>query len=101
MKCKLCFLGAFLAALMVFSPFARGDVPDKLVFAKGILQDGVQVAPRGPIHEAFAQPLSLNPEPGALVAKQPPAPVPELPPDQKPAGDNVQWIPGYWAWQSE
>ena len=21
-----------------------------------------------------------------------------MPPDQKPAGQNIQWIPGYWAW---
>jgi hypothetical protein len=102
MKCKLCFLGAFLAALILISPsFVRADGPDKLVFDKGIVQEGMQVAPRGPIHEAFAQPLSLNPEPGPLVAKQPPPLVPELPPEQKPEGDNVQWIPGYWAWDSE
>ena len=21
-----------------------------------------------------------------------------MPPDQKPAGQNIQWIPGYWGW---
>ena len=21
-----------------------------------------------------------------------------MPPDQKPAGQNIQWIPGYWSW---
>jgi hypothetical protein len=36
-----------------------------------------------------------------MVPKQPPAPIEELPPDQKPAGDNVQWIPGYWAWDDD
>ena len=30
--------------------------------------------------------------------KQPPDPIQEMPPDQKPAGQNVQWIPGYWSW---
>lgn len=24
-----------------------------------------------------------------------------LPPDQKPEGDDVAWIPGYWAWDDE
>jgi hypothetical protein len=32
------------------------------------------------------------------VPKDPPAPIQELPPDQKPAGQNIQWIPGYWGW---
>src|SRR5262249_3547820 len=25
----------------------------------------------------------------------------EQPPDQKPEGENVGWIPGYWAWDDE
>src|SRR5262249_14934551 len=33
--------------------------------------------------------------------KKPPAPIDELPPDQKPEGVNVIWIPGYWAWDDE
>ena len=33
-----------------------------------------------------------------MVPKQPPDPIQELPPDQKPSGQNIQWIPGYWAW---
>ena len=24
-----------------------------------------------------------------------------MPPDQKPAGQNIQWIPGYWSWDQE
>jgi hypothetical protein len=103
MKQRLCFLGALLAALpMCPLSLVEADGPEKVVLDKAILPEaGIEVAPRGPIHEAFAQPFRLNPEPGPLVAKQPPAPVPELPPDQKPEGDNVQWIPGYWAWDSE
>jgi hypothetical protein len=62
---------------------------------------GIDVQARGPVHEAFAQPATASPVPGAVVAKQPPEPIEELPPDQKPAGDNVQWIPGYWAWDDE
>ncbi|QJW99935.1 hypothetical protein FTUN_7558 [Frigoriglobus tundricola] len=61
-------------------------------------QPGVDVQARGPVHEAFAQPSDLQPAPGPVVTKQPPEPIEELPPDQKPEGDNVQWIPGYWAW---
>ena len=27
--------------------------------------------------------------------------MPEIPPEQRPDGDNVQWIPGHWAWDEE
>ena len=36
-----------------------------------------------------------------MVPKQPPGSIEEVPPDQKPAGDNVIWIPGYWAWDDD
>lgn len=65
------------------------------------LEPGLQVETRGPVHEAFAQPFELTPEPGPLVPKQPPPPVPEEAPEQRPEGDNVQWIPGYWAWDAD
>ena len=25
----------------------------------------------------------------------------EVPPEEKPEGDNIQWTPGYWAWDEE
>jgi hypothetical protein len=56
---------------------------------------------RGPIHEAFAQPVIFDPKPSSVVNKQPPKPIEEMPPDVKPAGDDVQWISGYWAWDEE
>jgi WXXGXW repeat (2 copies) len=62
---------------------------------------GMEVQARGPVHEAFAQPLNTQPEQGPVVPKAPPDPIPELPPDQKPEGDNVQWVPGYWAWDDD
>jgi hypothetical protein len=64
-------------------------------------QPGIEVQARGPIHEAFAQPVSLQPEPGPLVPKAPPDPIPEEPPEQWPQGNNVQWIGGYWAWDAD
>jgi hypothetical protein len=57
-----------------------------------------QVLTRGPIHEAFAAPVVHDPASGPLIPKDAPAPIEEMPPDQKPSGQNVQWIPGYWAW---
>lgn len=64
-------------------------------------EDGMTVQPRGPVHEAFAQPSFSVPQSGPVVTRKPPAPVPEMPPEQRPEGDNVQWIPGYWAWDGE
>ena len=59
---------------------------------------GGQVMTRGPIHEAFAAPMVHDPKPGPTIQKQPPDPIQEMPPDQRPAGQNIQWIPGYWSW---
>jgi hypothetical protein len=62
---------------------------------------GTDAQARGPVHEAYAEPISDHTEQGAVVAKQPPAPIDELPPEEKPEGDNVQWIPGYWAFDQD
>ncbi|HET6573246.1 MAG TPA: hypothetical protein VFG68_06570 [Fimbriiglobus sp.] len=62
--------------------------------------DGYEVLARGPVHEAYAATAEF-PVAGPVVAKQPPAPIEELPPAEKPAGENVQWIPGYWSWDEE
>lgn len=56
---------------------------------------------RGPVHEAFAGVLTFDPVPGVVVSKAPPEPIEEVPPDERPEGDNVAWIPGYWAWDDE
>ncbi|HUG93417.1 MAG TPA: hypothetical protein VML55_21440 [Planctomycetaceae bacterium] len=62
---------------------------------------GIEVLARGPVHEAFAGTVTYDPEPGIVVPGRPPDPIEELPPEQRPAGDNVEWIPGYWAWDDE
>jgi len=82
-----------LAALLAVKAPAQKDEPA----TKG----GVEVLARGPIHEAFAAPSQARPLPSHVVAKKPPDPIEELPPDEKPAGDHVIWIPGYWAWDDE
>src|SRR5262245_31821882 len=64
-------------------------------------QNGQEVMTRGPIHEAFGQPTVFNPKPGFSAPKQPPQAIEELPPDEKPEGDNVAWIGGYWSWDDD
>lgn len=65
-----------------------------------VSEEDVQVLASGPIHEAFAEAVALDPEPGIVAPKAAPALIEEIPPEQKPEGD-IQWIPGYWAWDDE
>jgi hypothetical protein len=65
------------------------------------LPEGAEVYTRGPLHEAFAAPVTNDPAENPIVQKQPPEAVDEVPPDEKPEGNNVVWIPGYWAWDDE
>ena len=62
---------------------------------------GMEVMTRGPVHEAFAETVAFDPAPGIIVTQQPPALIEEVMPDQRPAGDNVAWIPGYWGWDED
>src|SRR5262249_8665002 len=61
---------------------------------------GVEVLAKGPVHEAYAEAVDVRPPPGPVVPKQPADPVEETPPDQKPEGDNVPWIPRYSEWDA-
>ena len=44
---------------------------------------------------------AFNPQAGPIAPKTPPEAIEELPPDQMPEGENVNWIPGYWHWDDE
>lgn len=67
------------------------------------LPPGVQIENRGPVHEAFANPGApvRGGADGNIAPKAPPPRVPELPPEEKPQGANVTWIPGYWQYDGE
>ena len=56
---------------------------------------------RGPLHEAYAQPVTWDAEDRFVVSQKPPEPIQEIPPAEKPAGDNVVWIPGYWHYDDD
>lgn len=101
-------LGASLAALVGW--FALSAVPSALSQEPDIElppgaeeaepEDGVDVQGRGAIHEAFAEP-SDEPDEGYVVAKEPPQPVDELPPEDQPEGENITWINGYWMYDED
>jgi hypothetical protein len=85
-------LTAFLAAGALLLP---ATTP---VFAA---DEDVEVLTRGPVHEAFAETVSLDPVAGMIVQVAPPEAIEEMPPEHQLEGDNVTWIPGYWAWDDE
>src|SRR5690348_9322316 len=59
-------------------------------------QPGVEVLTRGPVHEAFAEAVSATPEASEIIPREPPQPIEEQPPETRPDGENVVWLPGYW-----
>jgi hypothetical protein len=102
---------ALLAGAFALSPadFTRADVPPYDPNEKpgppppvplDDDRDAPQVQGRGPIHEGFAQP-NEGPYVAPVAPKTPPEPILEQPPDQRPEGDNVVWVPGYWAWDED
>ena len=51
-------------------------------------QDGVEVLTRGPVHEAFAETITFDPEPGIVAPKAPPAAIEEVPPRTEAGGEQ-------------
>ena len=93
-----------VAALLMSVGIARADdesIIDPNANRDQASQDGVTPQARGPVHEAFAAPSTGTAAPGPVVTKQPPESIEEMPPETKPEGDNVQWLPGYWAFDDE
>jgi len=99
---RLRFILSF-CLVVVLMTFGMGLGPRSIFAAEQappVPEEDIQVLDAGPIHEAFAEAVALDPEPGMTAPKEPPALIEEIPPKQKPEG-NVQWIPGYWAWDDE
>jgi hypothetical protein len=87
-------------ALAISAPW--GVSSGQIVRAQEAAADeGISVLGRGPVHEAFADPALEQPAPSPVVPKQPPESVEEIPPPQRPEGENVEWIPGYWWWDED
>jgi hypothetical protein len=60
-----------------------------------------EVLTRGPVNEAFAQPVNLEIQVGFTAPAEPPPNIEEVPPAERPAGEHFAWVPGYWAWDSD
>ena len=105
-------LMAALALMLVSSDIRRSAIGQDLLPADGAIpsdptggtvveDDAIEVLTRGAIHEAFAEVVPYEPQPGIIVDKQPPAPIDELVPEVRPEGDDYVWIRGYWAIDEE
>ncbi len=92
----ICMFSVLASLGMGFSAFPAVASQKNVTAA----EEGMDVLTYGPIHEAFAETVEFDPEPGIIVPKAPPDAIHEIPPDQKPEGD-VEWIPGYWAWDDD
>lgn len=64
-------------------------------------QEQPEVLTRGPVHEAFAQPVDLQVQADVIAPKPPPAMIEEVPPAERPLGQQAAWIPGYWSWDAD
>jgi hypothetical protein len=90
-------IGGLCAGLLLIGPtWSPAQAPDEAAPPAG-----VEMQARGAVHEAFAEPSRAQVAPGAVVRKAPPALIDEAPPEEKPQGDNIVWIPGYWGWDDE
>ncbi|MFO7535507.1 MAG: hypothetical protein R6X19_07485 [Kiritimatiellia bacterium] len=64
-------------------------------------QELPEVLTRGPVHEAFAEPVTLQNDEPVTAPSPPPRDMEETPPPEKPRGENITWVPGYWAWDQD
>lgn len=60
-----------------------------------------EVLTSGPVNESFAEPVNLQNQEGLIATSEPPAPIVENLPDERPSGDQFVWVPGYWAWDTD
>ncbi|NLX99375.1 MAG: BcpO-related WXXGXW repeat protein [Rhodopirellula sp.] len=95
MKRNLTLLASFLTAVLA----AASTLPVRAQTAVTPYEG--EILTRGPLHEAYAKAVPADPEPGILVSSQPPEPIEEVPPEQRPAEEAATWLPGYWAWDDD
>lgn len=100
MKRTLLLSLATIMSLSLPLGFAKTSLAQE-IFDGAIDQEGAETLTRGPLHEAFAEPVTFGAEETLVIDKEPPAPIDELPPEYKPDDEDATWIPGYWGWDEE
>ncbi len=92
---------AALAQATIPPPPVLGDTTNTTDTAGSTSQTGMEAMTRGPVHEAFAQPVNTGGTQPFIVPKKPPGAIDEIPPDAKPADESAVWIGGYWSWSDD
>jgi len=87
----------FLA--MASTAWAAQIIEERRVITR--TSDATVVLTRGPLHEAFAEPLVFGNTPTITISQAPPEPIQEIPAAARPRHSGAMWIPGYWAWDEE
>ncbi len=82
-------------------PLPQASVLDDQPPEADRLPDGAEVLVTGPLHEAYAEQFTGEPTPGFIVDKEPPEAIDEVPPEYRPEGYDIVWIPGYWGWDPD
>jgi len=65
------------------------------------MQEEPEVLTRGPVNEAFAEPVNLTDQEGFIAPTEPPPSIVENVPSSRPAGSEFVWVPGYWGWDAD
>jgi hypothetical protein len=96
-------LGAGIAAWLAVAVAFPGRLPaqDHALPPPLPDQELPEVLTRGPIHEAFAEPVDLQVQEPVTAPAAPPEAMNEAPSAEQPAEGNAIWVPGYWAWDSD
>lgn len=100
---KTCFQirAAGIAMFWVAIPITLLWMPPAFGAGQFAAEAGMQVLTRGPVHEAFAEVSMTGATVGFTIDRAPYEPIVEVPPDQRPDGADVAWIPGYWSWDED
>src|SRR5512141_735640 len=99
-------IGLIVAWIVLFSGLHLGVNTNGYVYAGDEPppipdQEQPEVLTRGPVHEAFAEPVPLQVQAGLIVSNAPPANIEEVPPAERPQGNHFVWVPGYWSWDAD
>ncbi len=87
---------AHTSVAQLLMPAVDADTPPALPD-----QEQPEVLSRGPVHEAFAEPVNLEYQTGLIAPERPPPNIEEVPPNERPQGQQYAWIPGYWSWDAD
>lgn len=96
MNVRHAFESCMVAALMACGPNLGLDKASAAQGGPAGVGAGVEVLTRGPVHEAFAETITFNPEPGVVVPQAPPDIIEEVPPDQRPEGAGAAGCTRSW-----